>query len=175
MEVSLSPEQAEKIRATVEDTVARFIENLPEMINRRLETIVAQCLGFENRWRGEWRVDNCNSRQSTVGNYIAVEAHKIVGETAERVGSEWEITDEQVEGLREDLRKRVVEKVRSHMWKASEEKAQEVIGKLLESVNISLGELEVKDPTLEEMADPSYGKNLLEQVLMAKAAKPHLK
>lgn len=45
---------------------------ITQLLDARMEEVVAKLLGFNSRWRGEWEVDSCNGRmgESAAGDYL---------------------------------------------------------------------------------------------------------
>ena len=59
----------------IADKLAKFSANLEEkiedMLDRRLQELVAKYLGFDNKW-GRWELDHCNGRSgnSAAGDFL---------------------------------------------------------------------------------------------------------
>lgn len=53
----------------LEKTIRALPSIIENIINKRIEDIVAGTLGFNNRW-GTWEIDNCNGRKTQAANAV---------------------------------------------------------------------------------------------------------
>jgi hypothetical protein len=159
----VNPEIQKRLESTIDQVVGNFIEKLPDLIRNRLETMVAKCLGFEkDSWGSGWKVDHCNGRQTTIGNYVSTRSQQIA---AELIGKfEWKPEPGQLEGLQKEFKEQVERKVRESFWKRADEKAEEIIQQILDK-EITLEQIEGSlDP--KKLYNPDYGKTKIQEILV---------
>jgi hypothetical protein len=160
-EVCLSKENVEKLQHVVENAAAKFIDELPDMINRRLEAAVAQILGFECRF-GEWTVDHCNGRMSTVSSYLSEKVEKIVATIVD--GINWDPSQKAIKAMEVEFASLVRNTISDRLEAAAIKKAQSIIESMMNSGNLI--KIDMSVPTKKLLAKPGYGKEPLEEILI---------
>lgn len=167
----MNPEIKKRIEEVMDRTVGNFIEKLPTMLERKLEKLVAKCLGFEiDSWNNEWKVDHCNARQHTLGQYVSKKSQDIANSLIGKF--DWTPEPGQVEALKRDFLRRVQDNVQQSFYKAAEQKAQKIVEQLLEET-LSLEEIKAM-LTEEDLYNPDIGKTKIQQAMMGEFLKKDL-
>jgi hypothetical protein len=81
----ISNDQKEMMKKVMDESMAKFIKQMPEMIHRNASGAVAEMFGFENGNWGKWKIDHCNGRNSTISDWIGAEAKRIFKEECEKI------------------------------------------------------------------------------------------
>jgi len=76
-----------EINKRIIESAAHFIGQVDKMVRERLEASIAEVLGFDRSW-GQWRVDHCNGRETTINKYVTDKARLVVATKLEEIMSE---------------------------------------------------------------------------------------
>lgn len=150
-----------KIKQISDDTLADFIEDLPEMLRDRLESSVAKMLGFDYSF-GRWNVQNGGS----VGKFISEEVKGQANDLIGKMGSSLELSDE----MKDAIRLKFASALDDCLWRiireAAQEKAKAVATELING-DIKLEVIKLPEGK-DDVADPRVGRTRMEQLSMAK-------
>lgn len=169
MRIEISAKDAKKIESIVDQTTARFLEELPNLIFKKLEAAVARSLGFSDSW-GKWEVDHCNGRTGMVGEYVSQQAlDKAKGLTQ---SIKWEPSNEFLTAAKKEYAEKLASSLKEELEKRAEIKAKELSEKIasgtleLEVINLS--------PKSKAYANPSYGSKHIDQYVLRDLLKKDL-
>lgn len=84
-------------------------QDVHNLLDQRLETLVAKLLGFNNRW-GDWEIDSCNGRsgESAAGDWLRARAGNAAREwLTKQAGALPKLPAKAISSLRESYLKRL--------------------------------------------------------------------
>lgn len=162
MKIEVSKAEFDRIEEVIASTTANFIKELPQLIEKRLQGAVAKILGFENSW-GEWRIDHCNGRMSVMSEYIGQKAKEAAQAAVSKL--EFKPTKELQAAINKEFTDQFMDIIREQLRKRAEEHVLACLDKAIEKGNLEIETL-AKIPTKKEMSDPAYGKRPMEKLIM---------
>lgn len=160
-------EAKQEIIKTVDETVAKFIKNLPHMLKGRMEAATARMIGMEDRYGGSWEVDHCNGRQSLVSNYINDQIKQNLGALVGQIGGSFKLTEDQENAIKRDYERSMISRIRREVLDQIDKHAKTLVAEItepmFEKLKINL--------SIDSMADPNYGATELEKLALEQKAK----
>lgn len=153
MQNFMTPDQQRKIEQVVDNTVARFIENLPGELTKLLHKNVSKLLGMRNDW-GKWEVDPFN-KESAIADLINQKVRKTVEDLVAK--QRWTPTDKQITAIADHFNSQIDRELQSQIYKLAERKAAEIARVLEKDLTI---EALMQPITIKNVADPKYGDGL---------------
>lgn len=151
--LKLKKSDVEKIENTIDAVVAKFVENLPAVINKKLEDIVFQTLGFSNRWGEKVEIDHCNGREPLVAQYINEKTKKDCAEIISKFNFKFSkdlekaLADEYAEKLQKRLGWDLDQQVANHF--------SDLIGKLVDTGEIKFEQV-IMAPKIKDATNPDH-------------------
>lgn len=168
----LKPEQFDQITAIIDTTVAKFIKELPEKVEARLQSATAHILGFEDRWN-KWEVDHCNGRMSTIGNLVSSKVQHAASEAVQKLT--FELKADMIPALQRDFDRQLGYALEKEVRDLAEKKAKEIADLLDTNMKV-----DVAPATPKNVADPKYmvkmpklGDILMEELVKSGTKKKH--
>lgn len=104
IKLSLKEKDIKRIEKGIDDTVSKYIADLPGRIWGILDKIVLGALGFSDSW-GRIEVDHCNGREPFVAKFIGDQAKKVCEEAVAK--HELALTPEFDAALRKEYAERM--------------------------------------------------------------------
>lgn len=160
--VEVSQADFDKIEKVMADATAKFIEELPTMIQQRLQGAVAKILGFENSW-GEWKVDHCNGRMSVMSEYIGNKARAAATAAVDKI--DFKSTAEIDKAIKQEYADYFKSELRERIREHAEQQVQMFLDRAARAHVIEVETL-ARVPTKKEIGDPNLGKRPLEKLIM---------
>lgn len=162
MKIDVSQEVFDNIEKVMAEATAKFIAELPTLVHRRLEGAVAKVLGFDNGW-GEWKIDHCNGRMSTMSDFIGSKAREAAKAAVDSI--DFKTTKELQNAIYAEyvdvFKSQMRDKIRDHAGKH----VQAVLDKAANAHSIEIETLG-RIPTKKDLANPSFGKKPMEKLIM---------
>ena len=129
-----------------------------EIIYKNLEGCTAQTLGFKkDSFDGKWKVDHCNGRSSSLGQFINDQALALAKKNTEKVMSPElisKIIKECEKGIRDELKDRYKRNLENEVWSVLSKQIKadaEAIVNRYKSESV----LSFTVPTVADLSDPN--------------------
>ena len=146
----VNDEQKKQIKSIVDKTVAKFIEDLPELLRKNLERQVAAMLGFECDSWGKWKVDAYDRNRSPVANLISDRIRAVVTELVKN--QEWAPKKEHVQAVAEAFEHKFKYEVEDQIRRLAERKAAEFADQLNKDLTLEI----IARPSVKDVSNPGF-------------------
>jgi hypothetical protein len=161
---ALTKTTRDKLENEVGKAMRDAMKSIPDLIQSRLDSIVAQAFGFKNDgWNHRWEVDHCNGRTSKLGNMIsdnvASKVRTKINALLDTAGIK--ITKEQERSIIREAKKEYTSVLRRELLHQVEEMAKHEAHKLACELVPKLSEINMD---VKAIFDPDFGKTERERI-----------
>lgn len=167
----VNDEQKQQIKSLVDKTVAKFIEDLPELLRKNLERQVAAMLGFECDSWGKWKVDTYDRNRSPVANLISDRVRSVITELIAK--QEWAPKKDHIEAVAEAFEHKFRYEVEDQVRRLAERKAAEFGEQLHKELTLDI----IARPSVKDISNPGFMADMpkLRDVIYESLSKGELK
>jgi hypothetical protein len=152
IKLTLKEKDIKKIEKRIDDTVSKYIEELPGRIWGILDKIVLGALGFSDSW-GKIEVDRCNGREPFVAQFISAQAKKVCEEAIAK--HELVLTPEFDVALRTEYAQRMQKQFEDYFDRKVGDHFDTMMKNVLDSSELKF-DLKVDFPkTLKDLTNPN--------------------
>lgn len=164
----------EKLDDAVANAIREALKEIPRKVKDQINAIVAKSFGFDNKWGGEWQVDHCNSRKSSLGNLIVGKAKAEISKDVEEFldKTKFKINNQQKQAIKKDAHDTYMREFKRKLHEAVEKKATDEAEELAKAL---VPDLKTLDLDLKAMADPSFGETEREKLVIEMHLEEHEK
>jgi len=154
--VRLKQSDVDKIEEIIDKTVAEFIKELPNLINRNLQQIVFKALGFSDSW-GRLEVDHCNGREPFIAAYISEKAKQVCKDAISQC--DFKLSDEAKKVLASEYAKKMQDLLDYNFANQAKAHFDAAMKEMLEGGEIKLEVINMQ-PKVKDVTDPAFGKKM---------------
>ena len=156
--VTLEEKDIKKIEKVIDNTITKYIENLPNKIWEVMDKLVLGALGFkEDSWH-RIEIDRSNGREPFVAKLVDDRAKQIVVDAMAK--HEFKLSDEFDAVMRKDYGERLQRHFDHYFDRRVEEHFEQMMKTVLNTSQLKL-DLKVEVPkTKKELADPNHLANI---------------
>lgn len=147
----LEEKDIKKIEKTIDNVIAKYVENLPNKITTILDKLVFSALGFRDDGFGRIEVDR--NRDAFVARLIDERAKKTVEEALKK--HEFVLGDEFDKVLRKDYAERLQRQFDHYLDRKVSDHFEEVMKNVLNTSEIKF-DLKVETPKKKDLANPNH-------------------
>ena len=148
-----------EINRRIIESAAHFIGQVDKMVRERLEASTAEILGFDRGW-GQWRVDHCNGRETTINKYVTVKAQQVVATELEKIMSEsnvakviQEAKDAVIIELRSKIKYELESRIKSEIFKVYDKYVQRVAADVEKQLEKMTTDIDIANPNMDAIGE----------------------
>ena len=150
-------DNVEQIYATIDKTVASFLNDLPGMLRQQLQNHVAVMLGFRNWNHGKWEVDTFN-KEGNVNKLINARIENTVKDVVEKLT--WKPKEAQIDAIARKFESEIQYQLDCALRKKAEQVAESLAEKIKTQLDNELLPTLIPQLSLKNLSDPKFMGNM---------------